>query len=280
MFKKFIGGLLFGAGFLFAIVIGASIFIYFSAPNIVDYEEISNVPELDGSSLGFLGSAAAYTGGFSGKVKGVLVEGDGQITGSVTAEGVPVAGLRFRLGLNGKVHSAWTVSDKTGSYSIRVPYGVYRIDGYELDYSSANRVLSGYTDFPGRPYRKQPITVSSESSGKGLDLKFVRPVIKRTESERYDLNEDIFISWDPVPDAVEYKIQMYKTNSLDELNREALFDWGQLPVTNALRWEVTANSDDLEAGYFYSYEISALDLNGRAITKSVRDYNGYDFEIR
>src|SRR5690349_15045787 len=97
----------------------------------------------------FYGSTGLYTGAFSPSFdKKVLAAGPGTIVGSVTSSGKPLKGLRLRLALNGSVMSQWAISNADGRYEIAVPYGKYRVDGYELDSSVAQDVLAGKTDSP------------------------------------------------------------------------------------------------------------------------------------
>ena len=52
------------------------------------------------------------------------------------------------------------MTDAGGRYAVSLPYGKYRIDGYNLDYSIVDAVLSGKTDSPqNNQYRSDDIIV-------------------------------------------------------------------------------------------------------------------------
>ena len=86
----------------------------------------------------FYGTHGSFAGEFSPAARHtVLAAGAGRIVGSVTSGGKPLQGLRLRLALNSAVMSQWATTDADGRYEVALPYGKYRIDGYELDSSSA-----------------------------------------------------------------------------------------------------------------------------------------------
>src|SRR5262249_22940835 len=147
-----------------------------SAPRSPASERVvDKPPELKERFLGVLGT---YSGKFDRKA--VLAAGPGTIAGTVKVDGKPAQGLRLRLVLNEGVMSQWADNDAPGRYVIPVPYGKYRIDGYELGYDTAGAVLAGKNDSPlnHRFHRGEPFIVAEGKPGPGLDLAYVAPVVK------------------------------------------------------------------------------------------------------
>ena len=94
-------------------------------------EDVHFPPEISRSNK-FLGATGFYSGDFSRGSSGVLSSGPGQIIGAAMVDGEPLEGLRLRLALNGSVMSQWATTGAAGRYEIGVPFGGYRIDGFEL----------------------------------------------------------------------------------------------------------------------------------------------------
>ena len=112
MFKKFIDGLVFGAGFGLAFIVLWIVAIYFLLPTLAKNSiqtinsgpstEVNTVPSIQPPSK-YLGSTNISSSGFSRS--GVLAGGPGEITGNAEANGNPVEGLKLRLALNWSVYS-------------------------------------------------------------------------------------------------------------------------------------------------------------------------------
>jgi hypothetical protein len=113
MFKRFLHGLVFGSGFAIAFVIIWVVGFYVVFPKIVTTtwdsgtsagteKEVYAVPPIN-ESRRFLGSTGRYS--TPGSREDVLSSGPGEIVGKAEVNGEPVAGLKLRLALNGKVMS-------------------------------------------------------------------------------------------------------------------------------------------------------------------------------
>ncbi len=287
MLKKFINGMLFGTGFAVAFIVVLVVYFNFFFVSTVNstFEKketvISDVPGVPKISNRFLGSSAVYAGGFLNNNSGVLSTGPGEIKGLVTSNGYPTEGLRLRLALNGKVMSQWATTNSSGEYAISVPYGEYKIDGYELDRKSANEILSGLIDSPMNIHFSGSFTVAKGKQGVGINFRFVDPVIKTINQTTYNVNGPVMISWKPYSGAESYNIQIYEKSSPHEyLGTNTLFAWSGRPKTNETTIDLKTYTQDLKSGYYYSYEISAMDENGQQISESAKSHQGYDFEIK
>ena len=299
MFKKFLDGLVFGAGFSITFVTIWFVAYYFVLPGILESrfssltdEKVNSIIHEDKTSVlksappiiesnRFLGSMGIYSGDFLDNKSGVLASGPGKIIGKVTANGEAVTGLKLRLALNGSVMSQWATSDENGQYVVHVPYGEYKIDGYELQHSSANKALPGMIGHPQMGHASEEFIVSNESYGSGLDFTFVSPVIKTIPRDRFSISEDVVIKWKPYPGATQYRIQIHeKTDPRGYNMPEQLFEWQHRPVVSDTSLDLSDFYDTkLQSGHFYTIEIDALDDNMNILSKTARNYSGYDFEI-
>ena len=148
----------------------------------------------------------------------------GKIIGITSVNGKPLEGLKLRLALNGKVYSQWATSDSRGKYTINVPFGKYKIDGFELDNSIANKVLPNKINHPHSSYSSGIFDVAEEKNGRGLTFKFTDPVIKNTNKKKYAANENIVFSWKPYHGATQYSVQILEKNDQYSWNSKPLFD--------------------------------------------------------
>ena len=89
------------------------------------------------------------------------------------------------------------------------------------------------------------------------------------------------ISWKPYSGAESYNIQIYEKSSPHEyLGTNTLFAWSGRPKTNETTIDLKTYTQDLKSGYYYSYEISAMDENGQQISESAKIHQSYDFEVK
>lgn len=308
MLKKFMDGLAFGAGFGITFVAIWFIAYYLVLPPMLEsrfdsiteskldeltHDDLDRVSPANKSSnvvtspppviasRQFLGSSGVYSGDFIDNKSGVLAGGPGKIIGKVTADGKPVAGLKLRLALNGSVMSQWAVSDESGQYSVSVPYGEYKIDGYELHRSSANRTLPGMIGHPQMAHTDQKFNVSSDSPGYGLNFKFVSPVVKKIAKNRFSASEAVVLNWQAYPGATQYRIQIHEKTEAHGFGRPSqLFEWQHRPVVSETSLNIKDFFDvELKPGHFYTLEIDALDDNMNLLSETAHNYRGYDFEI-
>lgn len=286
MLKKFLGGIVFGTGFAIAfIVVVVVYFQFFFKPTFEKH--ISSTP--DANVIGtppsiqaqrkFLGSQGIFSGEFN-RSNDVLSAGPGEIVGKVTANEKPVAGVRLRFALNGSVMSQWATSGADGAYSISVPYGKYRIDGYELDRDAADSVLAGKISLPNNPFSSKSFVVARDSKGYGLNLGYVDPIELNIPKQKYSLSDNIVIGWAPYADASQYTIQMYEKSDPYEFGgNKTLFDWQNRPKISGTAFDLKEHGIKLKAGKFYVVEISAQDKNGGTISQTADSHTGYDFEV-
>ena len=279
MLRKFLSGLLFGAGFAIAFI--AVVFAYFKYINLSSYDSepqvVTEVPKLQPKSDKFYGSSASFSGEFIENRNNELVEGDALIIGSVLADGKPAVGLKLRLGLNGKVMSQWASTDAKGNYYISVPSGDYRVEGYELDYDSSVKVLAGLIDAPRHGNQNKSFTINSEKHGVGIELSYVTPVKKIITNNSFTLDGEIIISWKEYPSASSYDVQLYEKQTANDYSSTHLFRSSK--KTNNTSLNINEHTDELKVGFYYSYNVRALDENDLPISSSYRDFSGYDFKV-
>jgi hypothetical protein len=286
MLKKFLGGLVFGAGFAVAAIIVVVVYFHFfftptfekTITSSPDANVIGTPPSIQ-TQKRFLGSQGIFNGEFK-RSNDVLSAGPGEIVGKVTANEEPVAGVKLRFALNGNVMSQWATSGADGAYSVSVPYGKYRIDGYELDREAADSVLAGKISLPHNPFSSKAFVVARDSKGYGPNLGYVDPIELNIPKQKYSLSENIVIGWAPYPDASQYSIQLYEKSDPYEFgDTTTLFDWRNRPKISGTAFDLKENGIKLKAGKFYVVEISAQDKNGGMISQTANSHTGYDFEV-
>ncbi len=286
MFKKFLNGLVFGFGFAVATIATVLFYINFNSfSSETNFSEESLVvttpPSIDKSQEEFLGSLNTYSEGFLGKNNGVLVSGEGIITGSVFAEGRGIAGISLRLALNGEAYSQWGLTNGSGVYSISVPYGSYEIDGFEINRVSANRNLSGLIDASRHSFSGSIFAVSENRKGVGLDFFYIKPIVKSESNVEYGLNDAVIIAWEPYPNVKKYQIQVWeKSNPHEYRGNNRLFTWSTQPKTDKTSINLKNFTSNLKSGSYYSFEVRAFDERGMQVSKSADQHVGYDFYIK
>lgn len=286
MFKKFISGLVFGAGFGIAFLLVGITGVYFVLPVVVNNNpqmvssktslEQNAIDSLGPPSSQYLGSTGTHSTGF--KHEGSLSPGDSEIIGNVSANGEPVSGLKLRLALNGRAYSQWVLSKQSGQYVIKVPPGKYRIDGYEIEKNTADSLLAGLILHPQAQYSTATFPVTEGSPGRGIAFKFVSPITKEF-NKKYSLKEDIILDWDDYPDASKYLLQITEKDEPYGWSNNRLFDWHERPELVESTINLTEYGIDLNAGKFYTVHISARNQEDKIISETARLYNNYDFEI-
>lgn len=228
----------------------------------------------------FYGSHGVFGGGFSpGGEHAVLAAGPGKIVGAVTSSGKPLQGLRLRLALNGSVFSQWAVTDAGGRYEVALPYGKYRVDGYELDSQAAYRLLAGKTDAPRQGYGQvDVIVVDAGKPGRGIDLAFVDPVRKLGPVGDVSLAKPVVITWQPYAGAAAYRVQLVEqSDPRDYESQRRLFDWRERPVVSGTSLDLAKQKVELKKGHYYTVEIEALDDRKRTLSQSARRFDRADF---
>lgn len=289
MFKKFLNGVVFGAGFAFSFIIIVIVYFQFffidsinSRTPYKENEQISTeVSNISKPRLGFLGSTAIYSGNFPSENNITLIKGVGKIIGTLYAEGKPVKGIKLRLGLNGEAMSQWAITDNTGKYEVSVPAGEYQINGYEIDFQTANKYLSGLINEPRNNHSSDIFKVSDGKDGVGLSLSFVKPVIKLNPKSELTIDQEVIINWETYPDAAHYLIQVYrKKGPTDYTTNDTVFEWSNRAKTISTSLKLNGLSEKLASGFYYTFEVHAIDENGKHISSSHKQYRSFDFYIK
>jgi hypothetical protein len=294
MLKKFLNGLVFGAGICVAFIIAPIIYAKYISKFVIKPEPyisseyssqsrktITSPPDLPDNKR-FHGLIRFYSPEFKRSESVELSDGPGQFVGTAKLNDTPVANLKLRLAVNGKALTQWVFTDANGQYIINVPYGDYRIDGYEFDKSIADRLLTGKIEQNSRnDYTSSVITISKDQQGRGILFRFVDPIKLKIPKNKYSIHEQIEISWDHHPDADKYKIQLlFKEQPYGPGGRILFKNWNAVPTVSDNSFTFHAEEHGLKIGLFYSVEISALkNKNNRRFTTNIRKSGGYDFEI-
>jgi hypothetical protein len=284
--------LMVGSAFLGALLFAVGVYFYFfwhvthlpaggefRFPPKSEGRTVSVAPPIADSET-FYGSHGFFTGGFSpASEHEVLAAGPGRIAGAVTSNGKPLQGLRLRLALNGSVFSQWTASDADGRYEVPLPYGKYRIDGYELDSASSQRLLAGKTDGPRQGYGEvEVILVEAGKPARGIDLAFVEPVRKSGPVGEVSLAKPVVLTWQPYPGAAAYRLQLIEQpDPRDYESQRRLFDWRERPVVAGTDFDLAQHKVALKKGSYYTLEIEALDERKRTLSQTVRRFDRADF---
>lgn len=228
----------------------------------------------------FFGSHGVYASEFSSSARDkVLAAGPGRLVGTVTVDGKPLEGLRLRLALNGEVMSQWAISAADGRYEVPVPYGRYRIDGYELDSSVANKILPGKVDGPRRGIGlRDTQMVAAGRSAEGPRLAFVEPVKKLGPDGDVRLSQPVVIRWQPYPGATAYRIQLIEQGDVNDYStRRQLFEWRARPVVTSTSLDLSDYKIALKKGYLYTAEIEALGEHKQQLSQSPSRFGRADF---
>lgn len=230
----------------------------------------------------FLGVSGTYSGDFASRRGAVLAAGPGTIAGTVRVDAKPAPGLRLRLALNGSVMSQWAEVGGDGRYAVAVPYGEYRIDGYDLDTSTANAVLPGKTDGPGnrRYFRGEPFAVAENRPGAGLDLEYVDPVVKIGPKGSVSVSRPVVLEWRAYPKAASYRVQVTEQpDEQDYAHQVRLFDAREPLVVTGTSLDLAQHGARLKPGYVYTVDVEALDENRKVLADSSRSLARPDFRV-
>jgi hypothetical protein len=230
----------------------------------------------------FLGVSGTYSGDFAHDRNRVLAGGPGTIAGTARVDGKPARGLRLRLALNGSVMSQWTEVDAEGRYAVSVPYGEYRIDGYELHSSTTNTVLAGKTDAPANRgnTRGDTFTVAENRPGPGLDLDYVDPVVKIGPRGAVSASKPVVLEWRAYPRATAYRVQVTEQpDERDYAHQVRLFDWRGAPVVTGTSLDLGQQGVKLKKDHVYTVDIEALDASRRVLADSSRAGARPDFRV-
>ncbi len=281
MFKQFLKGLVFGAGFSIAFVFIYTIWYTWAFPKFISsqfigsqpsvesgFPEVNKAPELSEEEK-YLGTMGSYSGDFLDNRAGVLAEGEGKIVGKITVHTKPVRGVRVRLALNGSVYSRWAESDSDGKYILQVPYGEYRIDGYEIDIKSANKYLKGKINNPQNRHSRTRFVVELDKDGMGVNLDFVEPVKVIGPEGEISLTDEIIARWEDYPGATTYVVQLYENEDLYQFaSRSRIFNWQERPQVSEPKLNLKEHGLQLKKGFYYTVAVMALDSQGKTMSET------------
>ena len=226
----------------------------------------------------FLGVTAQWTNDFKSDRDTVL--GPGQFAGTITASGKPAKGLRLRLMLNGRVMSQWGESDGAGKYVITVPYGRFRIDGYELAKSSANEALPGKMESPLNTFSSPEIVISADHNGHALDLDFVDPVRKGGALGPISRTKPIVVAWEPYPGARSYRVKVASWTSDPSADPSDWFGPHEIFTVSGTSFSPAEHGLALKTGFNYGLLVYALDDKNRIIGRTPLPTNAVpDFRV-
>jgi hypothetical protein len=277
-----IGGILLFIG----VLVGLAYFTFTSSSSIRfpssesrSEATVSFAPEITDNDR-FHGSHSRYTNGFSHDRSKILDAGSAQFYGVVTVNKKPAPGVRLRLALNGTVMSQWGKSGSDGKYLISVPPGKYRIDGYELDYSTANQALRGKTDNPQNIYDTGVIALAETKSGRGPDLDFVDPVRKVGPFGEVSTAKPVVIEWEAYPNAASYEVQLIEQDDPRNFSTQKnIFDWNRKPVVSETVLDLTKHGVSVRKGFHYTVQVCALDSQKRRLSESTHSFGRADFSV-
>jgi hypothetical protein len=176
--------------------------------------------------------------------------------------------------------SQWATTGADGQYQIGVPYGDYRIDGFDLDTKTANSVLAGKIGHPQNPISSDRFEVADDAPGPGLDLEFVDPVEMDIPKKRFSADEDVVIRWKPYPGAQEYEVQIFeRAHPRGYGPSEPVFPWSDRPVVNEPFINLGDYAVELKAGRYYTVAVEARAGAWEPLSRTGHRFRGFDFEI-
>ena len=287
--QSFFKGLLFGAGFTLAFVVITTAWSLWVMPKAMDRMfNQSFVVDDDGKMMpldeagddqrlfrspgmamhGQTSPAGSYQGRFDVDAATALEPGPGQIVGRATVRGEPAAGLRFRLALNGDRFSDWATVQGDGSYQVMVPYGEYRIDGYDLDPGQFYRALMGTVLSPATEFVDEVFSVTADVTGTGPELMFVEPVRQLPTSGTLSLDEKAILAWEPHPGAASYRLRFWEGESDEAGSMMGMQECGeelrvQAPFVDLREVDLVFREDR-----YYALTVYAHDDQDRPVSRS------------
>ena len=241
-----------------------------------------NIPPIIGkpSTNEYLGSPQITSGKFDSMSKQKLSEGPGIITGKAIVDGEPCPGLKFSLALNGGVWSQWSTTDVNGKYTVKVPFGEYRIDGWKLDEKSSDQVIPGKIHHPSGLFTfSTSFIINEQKNGRGPIFSFVSPVKIIQPQGDVSYSEDLILEWETYPNAAYYRIEIHDYDDGSNLIGKRLFRTSsEEPLTRDTYINFKNVGVQLDSGHYYTATVWALNENMARISKSL-DSRGFGFFI-
>jgi hypothetical protein len=196
--------------------------------------------------------------------------------------GSAIAGVPIRLALNGSVMSQWGKTGPDGKYAIAVPYGEYRVDGYELEPRQVDPLLGGKTDSPRNwgYHRAESFRVAEGVPGAGVELDYIDPVIVVAPKGAVLASQPIVLKWQPYPEATSYRLQLEEFRRAGDFQNERwLFDWSERPVVEGTTFDLDAKGVKLRPGYHYQVRVEALGASRRILSNTGNRFAVTDFHV-
>ena len=114
-----------------------------------------------------------------------------------------------------------------------------------------------------------------------MSLSFVKPVIKLNPKSEFNIDQEVLIGWEAYPGAAHYLIQVYrKEGPTDYTTSDTFFEWSNRAKTTSTSLKLNGLSEKLASGFYYTFEVHAIDENGKHISSSRRQYSSFDFYIK
>jgi outer membrane murein-binding lipoprotein Lpp len=237
-------------------------------PEAVGTVVVDSVPSAPQETIGFLdGMGISFGSDFDWQTRKVLAEGPATIRGKITADGRPRAGVKLRLFLTG-VRSAWTTSDSSGNYVVRVPPGKYRYHGFELDGEAANRVLPGMLQRDRHGFMgERALEAKPDIPGKGPDFDFVTAITPLSPLEREIVpRKSAKLQWLAFPGASRYEVNLYEGDRGGRGGRRSI-SVGQTLATSDTFF-VIPDRIALSSTKLYVWTVTGFDSSGQEISRS------------
>lgn len=229
----------------------------------------------------FLGSFGQYSEAImsirSTGMPPTIPPGPGEIVGQIVARGAPIEGVKLRLYLNDDSSSALVSSNSEGIYAVRVPYGTYKISGWDLDIQAANNLLAGLISSPDNNIRLLETTASPANPGIGPNLSFDEPVVVLAPTGRVDVSDPVVVEWAQHPRATRYRVNLYEIADPDSIRFTTIYSGSSAPVIKGDSFDFTEYEGVLKDGYYYMVVVDALDSNGTALASSRWNIEQKDF---
>lgn len=285
MSTSFSKGIAFGLGFTLILVAGLSLFLFVGVPWLLDDsppDTLETTAEVEPAEeqRTFVGTHTAWSPDFRGSEAKLLSAGPGSIVGTALYNGSPVSGLKLRLALNNTHFTDWAVTSESGEYRLPVPYSSYRIDAFEFDRETLDRLLPGIMLHPDFIFwSKDVFDVANGKFGPGINFKFVDPVALIVDRSPLQAGEPITVEWEAYPGAASYRVQLYE--KLTPGGQSAtLFERNAQPTIEGTSLTLADYGIEVKSGHYYEVDILAFDADGRAVSRTGDWNKDYDFTVQ
>lgn len=253
---------------------------YIQYKNSIEDKTISTPPPIEKNKpqKKYLGILGVTSGQFDWKNAKKLTPGKGEILGHILKDGAPCEGVELKILLNGNTSTEYGKSNAEGQYLIKVPYGEYRIDGWQLKFDSVDEILDGKILEPLSSYNFQNIVISTNNPANGPSLNFIDPIKIIQPKGIINYSENIKIQWSKVKSAKKYRIQIVDRGAnLHGSDYIPLFETNNdRPITITNEVSLKDIGVELSKGHYYTVMVEALnDINERITESPHKRENGF-----